>query len=440
MRLLLAVMAMSMVAAAQPARVLPLTAEQAVELALAPEGALRLQLAGELMRQAEAQRGQARAALLPGVDGAYTFRSFTNNLEAFGVRIEIPGLPFRPPNFVGPIETSDWRAQFGWSVLDLSAWARYRAAGSRLKAAGYEEQAARHRAAAEVIRAYTNLQRAAQQVEAARANVELAERLRRLAESRKQAGAGTGIEMARAGVQVANERTRLRAAEEERTAAELQLLRAMNLPLATKVEPLDELRYEPRETPEAAPLIEAARSARPELRAQQERRQAAGFSLSAARRERLPSLQAFGDYGVIGTGFTTGLPTRQVGVRVNVPVFDGGRRDARRAESASLARQEELRVRDLEQQVEMEVRLAVEAVASAEAQVRTAIEALALAEQELAHAERRYQAGVAAELEVTDAQTRVARAREQKVSALYRQRAARVEVGVATGDLAGILR
>lgn len=226
MRLLLAVMAMSMVAAAQPARVLPLTAEQAVELALAPEGALRLQLAGELMRQAEAQRGQARAALLPGVDGAYTFRSFTNNLEAFGVRIEIPGLPFRPPNFVGPIETSDWRVQFGWSVLDLSAWARYRAAGSRLKAAGYEEQAARNRAAAEVIRAYTNLQRAAQQVEAAWANVELAERLRRLAESRKQAGAGTGIEMARAGVQVANERTRLRAAEEERTAAELQLLRA----------------------------------------------------------------------------------------------------------------------------------------------------------------------------------------------------------------------
>lgn len=429
-----------MPAFAQEARVLPLTLEQAVDLALAPDGALRLQLAGELIQQAEAQRGQARAALLPGADGAYTFRSFTNNLEAFGVRLEIPGLPFRPPNFVGPIETSDWRAQFSWNVLDLSAWARYKAAGSRLKAAGLEQQAARNQAAAVVVRAYTNLQRAHQQIETARANVELAERLRRLAESRKAAGAGTGIEITRAGVQLANEKTRLLAAEEERSAAELQLLRAMNLPLMTRVETREELRYEPRETPDAEALLEAARAGRPELQAQRERRRAAGLSFKAARRERLPSLQAFGDYGVVGTTFSSGLPTRSVGVRVNLPVFDGGRRDARRAETASLARQEELRTRDVEQQVEMEVRLAAEAMRSAEAQVRTALEALALAEQELAHAERRYEAGVAPALEVTDAQTRVARAREQKVTALFRHRSARVEVGVAAGALEEILR
>lgn len=427
-------------AAGQEAKVLPLTLDQAVELALAPEGAVRLQLAGELIRQAEAQRGQARAALLPGVDGAYTFRSFTNNLEAFGVRLEIPGVPFRPPNFVGPIETSDWRAQFAWNVIDLSAWARYRAAGSRLKAANLEEQAARNRAAADVVRAYTNLQRAAQEVATAKANVELAERLRRLAESRKAAGAGTGIEITRAGVQAANERTRLLAAEEGQTAAELRLLRAMNLPLVTRVQVLDELKYEPREAPEPTRLMEAARSGRPELRAQQERRRAAGLALTAAKRERLPSVQAFGDYGTIGTTFTSGLPTRSVGVRVNLPVFDGGRRDARRAESASLARQEDLRTHDVEQQVEMEVRLAAEALRLAGAQVQTALEALTLAEQELAHAERRHEAGVAPALEVVDAQTRVSRAREQKVAALYRHRSARVEVSVATGELDGILR
>jgi hypothetical protein len=41
---------------------------------------------------------------------------------------------------------------------------------------------------------------------------------------------------------------------------------------------------------------------------------------------------------------------------------------------------------------------------------------------------------------VVDAQTRVSRAREQRVAALYRHRSARVEVGVATGELDGILR
>jgi outer membrane protein TolC len=427
-------------AAGQEPGVMPLTLEQAVEMALAPTGALRLQLAQELIAQAEAQRGQARAALLPGADGAYTFRSFTNNLEAFGVKFEAPGLAFQAPRFVGPIETSDWRAQFQWNVLDLSAWSRYRAAGSRLKAASWEERAARLRTAAEVVRAYTGLQRAQQMVETARANVELAERLRRLAESRKAAGAGTGIEIARAGVQAANEQARLAAAREERAAAELRLLRAMNLPLTARVEVRDELRDVPAEIPDAAALAAEARQARPELRAQEERRRAAGLGLEAARWERLPSVQAFGDYGVIGTGFTSGFPTRSVGVRLNVPVFDGGRRDARRAEAAAVARQEELRTRDAGQQVEMEVRLAVEALRSAEAQARMAAEALALAEQELAQAERRTEAGVAPGLEVTDAQTRVARAREQRVNALYLKRAARVELGVAAGNLESVLR
>lgn len=427
-------------ALAQEAPVMPLTLEQAVDLALAPTGALRLQLAHELIQQAEAQRGQARASLLPGADGAYTFRSFTNNLEAFGVRIDMPGLPFQVPNFVGPIPTSDWRAQFQWSILDLSAWSRYRAAGSRLKAAGLEEQAVRNQAAAGVVRAYTALQRAVQLEHAARANSALAERLLRLAESRKAAGAGTGLDISRAGVQLANERTLLVAAGQDRATAELQLLRAMNLPLATRVELLDELRYKPAEAVDVAALLVAARAARPELQAQRERRRAADLAHEAARWERLPSVHAFGDYGVIGTTFTTGLPTRAVGMRMNLPVFDGGRRDARRAEAASLARQEDLRTRDAEQQVELEVRVAAEALRSAEALVRTALEALALAEQELEHAERRLEAGVAPSLEVADAQTRVARAREQKVTALFRHRSARVEIGVAAGALESILR
>jgi outer membrane protein len=430
----------SLTAAAQQDKVMPLTLEQAVDMALAPTGTLRLQLAGELIRQAEAQREQARSPLLPSADGSFTFRSFTNNLEAFGLRLGAEGIPFRLPPFVGPIETYDWRAQFSWGVLDLSAWSRYRAAGSRLKAANLEEQAARNRAAADVVRAYTNLQRAAQQVDTAKANVALAERLRQLAESRKRAGAGTGIEITRAGVQLANERTRLLTAEEERTAAELRLLRAMNLPLATRIEPRDELRYEPGDDPREEVLIEAARAGRPELRAQQERKRAAGLSHDAARQERYPSVTGFGDYGVIGTSLTSGLPTRTVGVRVNIPVYDGGRRDARRAEAASLARQEDLRTREAEQQVELEVRLATEALRSADAQVRTAIEAVSLAEQELAHAERRYEAGVAPSVEMVDAQTRLSRAREQKVAALFRHRSARVEIGVATGALDAILR
>ena len=60
------------------------------------------------------------------------------------------------------------------------------------------------------------------------------------------------------------------------------------------------------------------------------------------------------DYGTIGSSMDNALPTRTYGVQVRVPVFDGGRRDARRAESESQYRQERTRTRDLREQVELE--------------------------------------------------------------------------------------
>ena len=55
-------------------------------------------------------------------------------------------------------------------------------------------------------------------------------------------------------------------------------------------------------------------------------------------------------------------PTYDYGFSLRVPLFDGGRRDARRAESLSQYRQEQTRTRDLEQQVELDVRLALDSI------------------------------------------------------------------------------
>ena len=51
---------------------------------------------------------------------------------------------------------------------------------------------------------------------------------------------------------------------------------------------------------------------------------------------------------------------------------------------------------DLKEQIELDVRLALDALRSAEEQVKVAKEGLGLAENELAQARRRYDAGVAA--------------------------------------------
>jgi outer membrane protein len=122
-------------------------------------------------------------------------------------------------------------------------------------------------------------------------------------------------------------------------------------------------------------------------------------------------------------------------VTVSIPLFDGGRRSARKLESNTLLRTEQLRLRDLEQQVELEVRLAMESVRSAESQVSTAREGLALAENEVAQAQRRYQAGVGVPLEITNAQSRLDRARDNQISALYSYNVARLDLAVATGHV-----
>jgi outer membrane protein len=151
--------------------------------------------------------------------------------------------------------------------------------------------------------------------------------------------------------------------------------------------------------------------------------------------ERIPTLSVFGDYGSSGNAINDSLPTRAIGFAVRIPVFDGGRRDARRAEAGSQVRQEVIRERDLRAQIELETRTALDSLASAAEQVRTAEEGLVLAENELAQAQRRYKSGVGTSIEVTDAQTRLERARENRIAALFSHNLARIDLSSATGTI-----
>lgn len=412
---------------------LTLTMRQAVELALAPEGSLRLQLALEVVRQAESRAGQARSALLPQVETSVTRDNRAVNLEAFGVRFAIPGTEFRTPSRVGPFTVFDARATGSQTVFNFSAIRRYQASRLAVEAARGESDGARDAVAAQVARAYLAALRSEARLEAAQANVRVAERLLALAENQKAAGTGTGIDVTRAQVQLAGERQLLLVAETERDRARLELLRAVNLPLETRLELADRLAFHALEETSPEQALARALEARPDWRAQRERERAAALSDSAARWERLPSLAAFGNYGTIGSAIDHNFPTRSYGLTLRLPVFDGGRLEARRAESASLARQEQIRTRDLRARIELEIRLALDALRSAREQVLVAEEGLKLARQELEQAERRFSAGVATGIEVTDAQNRLARARDYQIAALFAHESARLDFGQAIG-------
>ena len=435
-----AMLGLSLALAAQEARPkMELSFSKSIEIALAPDGNTKVQLAGEAIRQAQARKAEARSALLPNVDAAWTAQSFTMDLATFGLQIKLPP-GFQIPTFVGPISTYDLRATATQTVFDLSTIRRLQSSGAQVAAAKLDSQQSRVQAAALAGKAYMNAARAEMAVETAVANVELADKLLKLAQAQKDAGTATGLDITRAEVQRQTEKQHLIAAREDRETSRLNLLRAMNLNLDLDFELTDPLKYEPVEIPDAGKAVATAIENRPDLKAQIERERSAKLSSDAAKFQRLPSVAAFGNYGDIGLDPTILRPTRTAGVSVKIPIFDGGRRDAERAEASSQLRSEGIRTRDARQQAELEVRTSIEALRSADEQARVSMDALQLSEKELAQAQRRYENGVAIHLEVTDAQTRLARARETKDSAVYSQRAARIDLAAALGDIHEITR
>lgn len=427
------------------APVLQLTLKQAVQLALAPEGNTRVKLAQEDLQQSELRSLEARAALLPDFESYVEYQNETVNLAAFGFNFknifkELPIAGFSIPTFVGPFSVLDARASVNQTVFDFGSIRRYQASKLAIEATKADNQGTHDQVSDQVARAYLAGLQAQASVEAQRANVELSESLLRLAQQQKAAGTGTGIEITRAEVQLANDRQALLVAENEVDRTHLQLLKVIGLRLDNPVELVDKLTYVAMENVDVAQALATANQHRAELRAQERRQDTARLNYSAAKSDRLPSVSAFANYGDIGTSVYSALPTRSIGATVRIPIFNGGRLDAQRAESASQLRQESIRTADLRDQIELDVRTAIDSLRNADAQVKAAEEGLSLAEMEVAQAERRYKAGVTNSIEVTDAQTRLARARENRVNALYNYNLARIELGTATGTIQSMIQ
>ena len=415
-----------------------LSLKRAVDLAVSPDGNTRMKLADEFIHQAQSRVGQAKSALLPNVDGAVAEQNFTRNLQAMGISSPSPLLKF--PEIVGPISVFDVRGTLTQTVFDFSAIRRWQASKAGSTLAKTEKESTDNQVAADAARAYMLALREDAALSAARANVELAKALLKLAETQKLAGTGTGIEVTRAHVQLANEKQRLLVIQNNRERSVLQLLRVIGLPMDTKIELSEKLAYQQTEAITVAQALATAKELRADWKAQTQRAGVSKLSYEAAKYERLPSIAGYADYGAIGLEAGNTMPTRTFAVTLKLPIFDGGRRDARRSEALSSLRMEEIKAADFQKQVELEIRIALESLQSAEGQSKTAEEGLQLSANELAQARRRYEAGVATSVEVTDAQTRLVRAQDNQIAALFQHNLARIELAAAMGAIHRIIQ
>jgi outer membrane protein TolC len=419
--------------AQQPApQKLSLSLSQAIDLAL--KNNIQARLSAEAVTQSRAERALGRSALLPNVSGAAYQMNLTMNLAALGLPLaDFPGL--RP--LVGPFNNFDARFELAQSVFNLASIRRYRAAGREVALAGDEERLASQQVMTATAVSFLTVLEAEQAVVAMQSNVQLAGRLVDLANSQRQAGIATGMDVARAETRLASQQVRLAQARANLDSARLNLLRIVGAPLSSQLSLTDTMRFAPEPLPDPEKATAQALADRLEIRVAADRLGIAEEQRKAASARHLPSVSLFGNYGSSGLGPNeVNLPTRVVGLRMDVPLFDGGRTRSEVQLAASLERQAELRLDDLRTAVEKDVREAVDNLATREDQVRAAQKAVALAERELELAQDRFQNGVADNIEVLHAQTALEDARQALISSLAQFNVARLNLASALGHVA----
>jgi len=415
-----------------PAGGVTLSLADAVSLAV--KNNLQSVVAREQVAQARGEKGVALSALLPNLSGAASQASVTSNFAAMGMPVQaLPGFPA----FAGPFNRFDARFQLYQSVFNLASIRQYQAGRYGVELARAAQQLSVQQVTTAASVAYLSVLAAEESVNAAQSNVQLAGRLRDLAMHQKEAGIATGIDVARAETRLANQQVQLAQAQTNLDTARLDLLRIVGgQPLSTELTLSDRMRVagDPQRDMDAS--VQQALTDRAEVRVAAQQLKIAGAQSGAAKAAYLPSVSVFGDYGSSGLKPNElNLPTRSIGVQIDVPIFNGGRTRSEVQIAQSKQRETDARLKDVREAVEKDVRQALLNLKTREEQVHAAQTALSLATRELELARDRFANGLADNVEVVNAQTALENARFAVVSSLAQFNVARLNVASALGHV-----
>src|SRR2546422_3407129 len=311
-------------------------------------------IAGFRSDAAGARVREARAALLPSLAFTGSWANRTFNPQTLGFKL--PGVNL--PSLVPPFNTYDGRARVTQTLFDLSSVSRVSAARGQLNAANADRNAVVETAAQNVALAYARAARAKAVVDARQADSALAAELVGLAVAQQRAGVSASIDVTRAKTQLADAAGRLVVAANQLDRAKIDLARALGRDPSTSIALTDTLSAQlgAADVPaDRNAAVAQAVAVRPDLAAELARGTAARTAASAISAGRLPRLAVEADYGVSGVRMPDVVGTRQVAVQGTLPILDGFRREGRLAEQTAVARESDVRARDLRQQVAADV-------------------------------------------------------------------------------------
>ena len=411
---------------AATAQELALSLRNAVAMGL--KNNLGLLLSEQASRSAEGEWWKQRSALLPNLAAGTVETLQQINLQAFGFG-GFPGLS----TIVGPFGVFDTRVSVSQPLVDLSAWRRTSAAAAGSAAAHFTYQDAREMVVWAVSNLYFRARAGSGRVEAARRQLQTAEALFRQASDFKDAGVVPAIEVLRAQVELEAEQQRLIYFENELEKQELDLARAIGVPVGQKIRLTEELSEAPPPAIEITDALQQAYAARADYQSLQQRVREAELEKRAAESERLPRLTARGDYGDIGRAPGVSHGTFSAAASLEFPLFQGGRIHGNILEAGAALAGRQAELENLRARIEYELRVALLDLKAAQQQVEVARNGRELATQQMEQSQDRFAAGVTSNIEVVQAQEALATANENFISSLYSFNIAKASLARAMG-------
>ena len=193
---------------------------------------------------------------------------------------------------------------------------------------------------------------------------------------------------------------------------------------------------------EIAEFVRRTAAGRSDLRQLEMTRDLRHAELRIEQVEYLPKVFAFGTYGLaaqqngrpdfFGSSAQRGS-SKQVGLRVTIPVFSGFGRDARIDQKRAALRQVETQTRVAEDRAEVQLRNLVDEVHEAHARATGQRLAVAQAQRGYEIASAQYREGLGSQLELTDAEGALRQSEFNYAQAVYDYLAARARLDEAAG-------
>ena len=406
-----------------------LTIQDALELSLKYN--LGLYLSDRTTDQTRAAHLRALAEMLPHVAGSLTEEAEKVNLKGLGFTgALIPGIP---PS-IGPFGVFDLRATGSWSVLDFHNIDNYKAAGQNVKAAQFNYQDARDTVVLAVGANYLLTIANESRVEATQAELKTAQALYQLASDQESAGLAPNIDTLRAKVQLQAQQSALIQAENSLEKQRIALARVIGLPVTQKFRLVNRVPYHPLPETEAESAYALALKTRPDYQAALSLLRAAQLNREASWKERLPSINFSGEYGVLGNQPSAISPNWTAAASLNIPIFQGGKVRADEQQAEAVLKQRQAQVDSLKAGIEQDVQDALLDLNAAAKEVEVAKTGLDYAQQTLEQSQDRFSAGVTNNVEVIQAQQQLASANDQYITSLYAHNIAKVLLARAIGN------